>query len=167
MAENKVKVEAKGETELVITRDFNAPRELVYRAHTECQYMKRWLFGPDGWLLDVCEVDLRVGGKYRWVWKKDDISMGAGGEYREIERPARIVCSEQFDDPWYEGEALSTVEFAENGGVTRLVNTMRYSSKEARDGVLASPMADGMEISYKRLDDFLATESAQAAGSGD
>jgi uncharacterized protein YndB with AHSA1/START domain len=167
MAENKVKVEAKGETELVITRDFNAPRELVYRAHTECQYMKRWLFGPDGWSLDVCEVDLRVGGKYRWVWKKDDISMGAGGEYREIERPARIVCTEQFDDPWYEGEAVSTLELKENGGATTLVNTMRYSSKEARDGALASPMADGMEISYKRLDDFLATQSAQAAGSGD
>lgn len=167
MANSKVKVEARGETELVITRDFKAPRELVYRAHTEPHYMKRWLFGPDGWSLDVCEVDLRVGGKYRWVWKKDDISMGAGGEYREIERPEKIVCTEQFDDPWYEGEAVSTVIFNENAGTTTLVNTMRYASKVARDGVLASPMADGMEISYKRLDDFLATESAQAAGSGD
>ena len=167
MAENKVKVEAKGETELVITRDFNAPRELVYRAHTECRYMKRWLTGMDGWSLDVCEVDLRVGGKYRWVWNKKDVSMGAGGEYREIERPAKIVCTERFDDPWYEGEAVSTVELKESNGMTTLVNTMKYVSKEARDGVLASPMAEGLEISYKRLDDFLATESAQAAGSGD
>jgi len=167
MAENKVKVEARGETELVITRDFNAPRELVYRAHTEPQYMKRWLFGPDGWSLDVCEVDLRVGGKYRWVWKKDDITMGAGGEYREIESPEKIVCTEMFDDPWYEGEAVSTVRLAENNGTTTLVNTMRYSSKEARDGVLASPMSDGMEICYNRLDSILAADSAQAAASGE
>ena len=118
MAENKMKVEARGETELVITRDFNAPRDLVYRAHTEPQYMKRWLFGPDGWSLDVCEVDLRVGGKYRWVWKKDNITMGAGGEYREIERPEKIVCTEKFDDPWYEGEAVSTVKLGENNGTT-------------------------------------------------
>ena len=167
MVENKVKVEAKGETELVITRDFNAPRELVYRAYTECQYMKRWLTGMEGWTLDVCEVDLRVGGKYRWVWKKEDISMGAGGEYRELERPAKIVCTEQFDDPWYEGEAVSTVELTESNGMTTLVNTMKYASKEARDGVLASPMEDGLEISYKRLDDLFAAESAQAAGLGD
>lgn len=166
MAEKKVRIEAKGETELVITRDFSAPRELVYRAHTECKYMKRWLFGPDGWSLDVCEVDLRVGGKYRWVWEKGDTRMGAGGEYREIERPARIVATEQFDDPWYEGEAVSTLELKENGDGTTLINTMRYVSKKARDGVLASPMADGMEVSYKRLDDLLA-EAAQAAVSGD
>ena len=166
MAENKVKVEAKGETELVITRDFNAPRELVYRAHTECKYMKRWLFGPDGWSLDVCEVDLRVGGKYRWVWKKDDISMGAGGEYREIDGPAKIVSTERFDDPWYEGEAISTLQLTENNGITTLLNTMAYSSKGARDGVLASPMADGMEISYARLDSMLAA-SSMAAGEGE
>jgi uncharacterized protein YndB with AHSA1/START domain len=167
MVENRVRVEAKGDTELVLTRDFNAPRELVYRAYTECKYMRQWLTGMEGWSLEVCEVDLRVGGKYRWVWRKKDMSMGAGGEYRELERPAKIVCTEQFDDPWYEGEALSTVEFAENNGITTLVNTMSYSSKEARDGVLASPMEDGLEISYKRLDDLLETESAQAASSGD
>lgn len=166
MVESKLKVEAKGDTELVVTRDFNAPRELVYRAHTECKYMKRWLFGPDGWSLDVCEVDLRVGGRYRWVWKKDDVSMGTGGEYREIEQPERIVCTEQFDDPWYPGEAISTLMLEERDGVTKLTNTMTYATKAARDGVLASPMSEGMEVSYARLDGLLA-ESAQAAGSGD
>lgn len=166
MAENKVKVEAKGDRELVISRDFRAPRELVYRAYTECQYMKRWLSGMEGWSLDVCEVDLRVGGKYRWVWKRGDISMGAGGEYRELERPAKIVCTEQFDDPWYEGEAVSTVEFTESNGVTTLVNTMRYISTDARDGVLASPATDGLEMSYKRLDEIFSAE-AKAAGTGE
>ena len=163
MSTSTLRVEAKGDRELEIKRDFNAPRELVFRAHTECKYMKRWLFGPDDWSLDVCEVDLNVGGTYRWVWKKGDIRMGAGGEYREIERPVRIVCTEQFDDPWYPGEAISTLVLEENNGITTLVNTMTYATKEARDGVLSSPMADGMELGYARLDGLFA-ESAQAAG---
>lgn len=166
MSSSRLTVEARGEREVLIQREFNAPRELVFQAHTECKYMKRWLFGPDGWSLDVCEVDLTVGGKYRWVWKKGDIEMGAGGEYREIERPARIVCTEQFDDPWYPGEAISTLSLEEHEGVTTLVNTMTYATKEARDGVLASPMAEGMEIGYARLD-RLFEENALAAGTGD
>ena len=83
----KVTVEAKGDNELVISRAFNAPKDLVFQAHTECKYMKRWMYGPEGWSLDVCEMDPTVGGKYRWVWKKGDISMGAGGEYHEVARP--------------------------------------------------------------------------------
>jgi len=90
----KVQVEAKGERELVISRAFNAPKELVFQAHTECRHLKRWMFGPDGWSLDVCEIDLNVDGKYRWVWKKGEIEMGMGGEYREITRPDKIVCTE-------------------------------------------------------------------------
>ena len=166
MSSSKLTVEARGEREVLIQREFNAPRELVFQAHTECKYMKRWLFGPDGWSLDVCEVDLKVGGKYRWVWKKDEIEMGAGGEYREIERPGRIVCTEQFDDPWYPGEAISTLSLEEHEGVTTLVNTMTYATKEARDGVLASPMAEGMEMGYVRLDRLFA-ENALAAATGE
>ena len=166
MSTSKLTVEARGDRDLVIRRNFNAPRELVFQAHTQCSYMKRWLFGPDGWSLDVCEVDLKVGGKYRWVWKKDDIRMGAGGEYREISKPDRIVCTEQFDDPWYPGEAISKLLLEEKDGVTTLTNTMTYASKEARDGVLASPMAEGMEMGYARLEGILAG-SAQAAGSAE
>jgi uncharacterized protein YndB with AHSA1/START domain len=157
---------AMGENELVITRSFNAAKELVFEAQTECKYLKRWMFGPDGWSLDVCEIDLNVGGKYRWVWKKGDISMGAGGEYREVARPDRIVCTEQFDDPWYQGEALSTVTFDEREGVTTLTNTMRYVSKEARDTVLQSPMEEGLALGYDRLEALL-EGSAQAAGQGE
>ncbi len=162
----KVTVEAKGENELVISRTFSAPKELLFKAYTECKYLKRWLYGPEGWSLAVCEMDLNVGGSYRWVWKKDDIEMGAGGKYREIERPDRIVCTEQFDDPWYEGEAISTVVLVESGGVTTLTNTMQYVSKEARDGVLQSPMEEGLSLGYDRLEKLLA-ETNQAAGSGE
>jgi uncharacterized protein YndB with AHSA1/START domain len=164
MTNAKVSVVAQGDRELVISREFRATRDLVFRAHTECKYLKRWLFGPDGWALDVCEIDLKVGGKYRWVWRKEaeNIDMGAGGEYREIVPNELIVATEQFDDPWYEGEAISTVEFSETDGVTLLTNTMRYSSKEARDGVLASPMAEGMELGYGRLDKMFSEMSAAA-----
>jgi uncharacterized protein YndB with AHSA1/START domain len=158
----KVTVEAKGENELVISRAFNAPKELVFQAHTECKYLKRWMFGPDGWSLDVCEIDLNVGGKYRWVWKKGDFAMGAGGEYREVARPDRIVCTEQFDDPWYQGEAVSTVTFEEREGVTTMTNTMRYVSAEARDTVLQSPMEEGLSLGYDRLEALLG-ESGVAA----
>lgn len=162
----KVTVEAKGERQLIIQRAFYAPKELVFQAHTECKYLKRWMFGPDGWSLDVCDIDLSVGGKYRWVWKKGEIEMGAGGEYREIARPDRIVATEQFDDPWYPGEALSTVTFDERDAVTTLINTMQYVSKEARDTVLQSPMEEGLELGYGRLETLL-EESAQAAGRGE
>jgi len=166
MSSAKVTVEAKGERELVIRRSFKAPKSLVFQAHTECKYLKRWMFGPDGWTLDVCEIDLKVGGKYRWVWKKDEIEMGAGGEYREVERPDRLVCTEQFDDPWYPGEAISTVTFIEEAGVTTLTNTMRYISADARDTVLQSPMEEGLSLGYDRLEVLLA-DFAQAAGAGD
>lgn len=166
MSSAKVTVEAKGERELVIRRAFNAPKELVFQAHTECKYLKRWMFGPDGWSLDVCDIDLKVGGKYRWVWKKDAIEMGAGGEYREITKPDRIVATEQFDDPWYAGEAVSTVTFDERDGVTTLTNTMQYVSTESRDTVLQSPMEEGLSLGYDRLEALLA-EPAQVAGSGE
>lgn len=166
MSSAKVTVEAKGDRELVIKRAFKAPKDLVFQAHTECKYLRRWMFGMDGWTLDVCQIDLNVGGKYRWVWKKGEIEMGAGGEYREVARPDRIVCTEQFDDPWYAGEAVSTLTFEESDGVTMLTNTMKYVSREARDGVLQSPMEGGLSLSYDRLETLL-VDSAQAAGSGE
>jgi uncharacterized protein YndB with AHSA1/START domain len=164
MSTAKVTVEAKGDNELVIKREFNAPKDLVFQAHTECKYLKRWMFGPDGWSLDVCSIDLNVGGKYRWVWKKGEIEMGAGGEYREITRPDRIVCTEQFDDPWYAGEAVSTLTMEESGGVTTLTNTMRYISKEARDTVLQSPMEEGLSLGFDRLEALLTEAATAAAG---
>jgi uncharacterized protein YndB with AHSA1/START domain len=164
MSKAKVTVAAQGDRELVITREFNATRDLVFEAYTECKYLKRWLLGPEGWTMPGCEIDLKVGGKYRWVWRKekDGTEMGAGGEYREIERPAKLVATEKFDEAWYPGEAVSTVTFTENDGRTTLVNTMQYISKEARDMVMQSPMEEGLEVGFDRLDAML-TESAKAA----
>ena len=162
----KVNVSTEGETSIVITRSFNAPRELVFDAHTKPELVKRWLLGPEGWTMPVCEIDLRVGGKYRYVWKKESTGheMGMGGEYREINRPERLVATEKFDDPWYEGEAYSTLTLTETNGVTQLRNVVTYATGEARDGVLKSPMEEGLEVGYERLEALL-TESAQASGS--
>jgi uncharacterized protein YndB with AHSA1/START domain len=162
----KVNVSTEGETSIVITRSFNAPRELVFDAHTKPELVKRWLLGPEGWTMPVCEIDLRVGGKYRYVWKKESTGheMGMGGEYREINCPERLVATEKFDDPWYEGEAYSTLTLTETNGVTQLRNVVTYATGEARDGVLKSPMEEGLEVGYERLEALL-TESAQASGS--
>ena len=103
-------VTARGDREIVMTRTFNAPRRLVWEAYTKPELLKKWLLGPDGWYFITCEVDLRVGGKYRYVWKNDEKNqtLGMGGEYREIAAPGRLVCTEKFDD--FPGEAINTLE---------------------------------------------------------
>jgi uncharacterized protein YndB with AHSA1/START domain len=148
-----LKVEARGEREIVMTRTFNAPRKLVFEAFTRPDLLKRWLFGPDDWSLPVCEVDLRIGGKYRYVWRssKDGQEMGAGGVYREIVAPERIVATERFDEAWYEGEALLTFTFTERDAKTLLTQTILYESRGARDAVLKSDMETGLGMSYDRL----------------
>jgi uncharacterized protein YndB with AHSA1/START domain len=146
-----------GEREILITREFDAPRELVWEAWTQPELVKRWLFGPDGWSLAVCEQDLRPGGALRWVWRfRDGKEMGLRGTYREIVRPERIVHTELFDEDWTGGETLVTVLFEERAGRTTVAMTVLYSSKQARDGAASTPMAEGMEMGYKRLDQILA-----------
>ena len=153
---HKVKVAASGERELVISRSFNAPRQLVWDAHTKPELVKRWLFGPDDWTLAVCDIDLRVGSKYRYVWKHaNGHEMGMGGVYREIRAPERIVQTEKFDDAWYPGEAVGTLVLTEKSGVTTLTQTMQYESREARDAVVRSPMESGLSMGYDRLDKVL------------
>jgi uncharacterized protein YndB with AHSA1/START domain len=157
--DKKLQIRPQGDRELVMVRAFDAPRSLVFDAYTRPELLKRWLGVSGGWELAVCEIDLRVGGTYRWVWRNPDRKqdMGVRGVYREITAPDRLVCTEQFDDPWYKGEALSTVTFVEASGKTTLTVTMRYESTEARDGVLASPMEGGVEQSYNKLAEILAT----------
>lgn len=154
-----LKVMARGEREVVMTRTFNAPRTLVFETFTRPDLIKRWLLGPDGWSMPVCEVDLRVGGRYRYVWRhdKDGKEMGMGGVYREIAPPERVVATEKFDDPWYEGEGLVTVTLAEQGGKTLLTQTLCYESRAARDAVLKSGMETGVRRSYDRLEELLAS----------
>jgi uncharacterized protein YndB with AHSA1/START domain len=148
-----------------MTRDFFAPRPLVWEAFTKPELVKQWLLGPPGWSMPVCEIDLRVGGKYRYVWRrdKDGTEMGMGGVYREIVVPERIVATEQFDQEWYPGEAVGTTILVERGGMTTLTQTMLYNSREIRDAVLKSPMESGVAASYDRLAGLLVSREAQKA----
>ena len=148
-----LKLTTHGDREIVITRAFDAPRKLVFDALTKPKLVKRWLLGPDGWSMPVCEIDLKVGGKYRYVWQrdKDGTEMGMGGVYREIVAPERLVATERFDQAWYPGEAVGTFVLAEQGGKTTLTQTILYESREARDAVLKSQMEKGVVASYDRL----------------
>ena len=147
-----LKISTPSDREIAMTRVFNAPRRMVFAALTKPELIKRWLYGPSGWSMVVCEVDLKVGGRYRYVWRKDTgVVMGMGGEFREIVRPERIVQTELFDDAWYSGEALNTTVLAEQDGVTTLTQTLLYESREARDGVLKSPMEEGVSLGFDRL----------------
>ena len=153
-----MKVTTPTDREIVLTRVFDAPRHLVFEAHTKPELLKRWLHGPDGWLLTVCEIDLKVGGKYRYVWRHTDgREMGMGGSYREIVPPERVVVTELFDEDWTGGEVLGTLILSEQDGKTTLTNTLLYPSKDARDGVLKSGMERGVAASYDRLEGVLAS----------
>jgi uncharacterized protein YndB with AHSA1/START domain len=144
------------EKEIVVTRVFNAPRRLVFDAFTKPELLKRWLFGPDGWTLEVCEVDLRVGGAYRYLWRgPNGVAMGMGGIHREIVIPERVVATQLFDQDWTGGEAIGTLVLIERDGKTTLTNTLLYSSKEARDAVLKTPMDKGMAAGYDRLEKLM------------
>ncbi|HSD30381.1 MAG TPA: SRPBCC family protein [Gemmatimonadales bacterium] len=154
-----LKVTAIGEQEIAITRDFAAPRRLVFDAYTKPELVRRWLSGLEGWSMPVCEIDLRVGGAYRYVWRhlQNGAEMGMGGVYREIAAPERLVATEKFDESWYPGEALLTLELVERAGRTFLTQTMRYESREAREAVLKSPMEEGLVGSFDRLEALLAS----------
>lgn len=167
MYHHTLNVAPKGERELVLTRRFDAPKDLVFRALTEPHLVKRWLLGPEeGWVLAVCEIDLRVDGAYRYVWRHAERGeeMGMGGRYLEIERPDRLKHTEQFDMAWYPGSAVVTTRLTETGGVTQFEATITYDSAEARDIVAASPMQDGAGASYDRMDGVLAELVAGAGG---
>src|ERR1700694_5977200 len=143
--------------EIAMTRVFNAPRHLVFNALTKPELVKKWLLGPPGWTMPVCEIDLRVGGQYRYVWRRESSGkeMGMGGVYREIVPQERLVCTELFDEAWYAGESLITTILVEQGGRTTMTTTMLYVSQEVRDGVLKSGMESGVAASYDRLTELL------------
>lgn len=147
--------------EIRITRGFDAPRMMVWDAYTRPELVKRWLGAMPGWSWAVCEMDVREGGRYRWVWRgPEGAELGLGGTYREVVPGERLVSTERYDQQWYEGDAVGTVEFNESKGRTTLVTTLQYATKEVRDAVLQSPATSGMESGYAILDELLASTSA-------
>jgi uncharacterized protein YndB with AHSA1/START domain len=144
--------------EIVITRVFDAPRRLVFEAMSRPDLLQRWLFGPPGWSMTVCDNDMRVGGAFRWVWRgPDHAEMAIHGVYREVVPPERVVRAESFEfgcDAQAD-EKLATLVLTEKEGKTWLTLTLLFPSKEARDGTLASGMERGMAASYDRLAELL------------
>lgn len=142
--------------EISITRSFKAPVDFVFDCWTIPALIKRWLGFVD-WSFTTCEFDARVGGKWRFVVKGPDGSeMGSGGEVLEITRPDWIRTDELYDQDWTGGKTIVSNRLTEQDGITTSVITILYPSKQARDGAKASPMAEGMETGFKRLEALLA-----------
>ena len=141
-----------------MTRSFSAVRTAVYDAWTKPELLRRWLLGPgDHWSMPICDIDLRVGGTYRFVWRHglNGTEMGVSGEYVEIVPLSRLVTTEKFDTSWYPGSSIIATDFSEQEGITTVTQRITYESVAARDGVLHSPMCDGVQISYNRLEELL------------
>ncbi len=152
----KLDVSTPTDREVVMRRVFDAPRNRVFAALTEPALIRRWLLGPEGWTMPVCEVDLRVGGALRYEWRGPDGSgMGMSGIFREVEPPARLVHTEQFDEDWTGGETQVTTTLTEQDGRTTVTTTILYGSREDRDGALKFGMESGVAASYDRLDTVL------------
>jgi len=152
--------------EILITRQFDAPAELVFKAWTTPELVKRWwVFGTSGWL--VCDIDLREGGSWRYVTREEGgMEVGFHGEFRTIEAPHRIVSTEVFEgfpveDP-DAAAALNTIVFEERDGVTTMTNNVVHALQEHRDAHIASGMESGMQVSMDRLE-YLAVELDRAA----
>ena len=142
--------------EVAMTRVFDAPRELVFEAWTSPEHVPQWLTGPEGWSMPVCEIDLRPGGTWHFVWRQSDgTDMEMSGEYREIVPPERVVSTERWGGDW--PETVNTLAFDEQDGKTTVTLTVTYPSQEARDAAMATGMKDGADMSFDRLAQYLRT----------
>jgi uncharacterized protein YndB with AHSA1/START domain len=154
-----LKITMPTEREIAMTRVFDAPRRLVFEAWTNPKHVPRWLLGPDGWTMPVCEIDLRTGGSWHFVWRKSNgTEMAMRGEYREVTPPERLVNTECWGAEW--PETLNTLVFTEEHGRTTMTLTILYPSKEARDAAFKTGMSDGASQSFDRLEDYLASTPA-------
>ena len=147
------KVSTPSDTEIQLTRLFDAPARLVFEAMSKPEHIRRWWGNlGEGYGVPVCEVDLRVGGKWRFVNKHPQGEAEFYGEYREIDPPGRIVFTEIFA-PFPDSVSIVTATLTEENGKTRLKATSSYPSKEVRDMVLSTGMERGAALSYDRLDE--------------
>ena len=142
--------------ETVMTRVVDAPRRLVFEAWTNLEHLPHWLLGPSGWTMPVCEIDLRPGGSWHFVWRRSDgTEMGMRGVYKEIAPPGRLVSTESWGGDW--PETLNTLILSEKDGKTTITNTVLYPSQEARDAALKTGMKEGVSESFDRLAEHLRT----------
>lgn len=154
-----LRVELSGENEVTLIRSFQAPVTLVFDAFSRPELLRRW-FGPRGWSLAECQVDLRVGGGFRFVLLGPaGQRMGMRGVYREIQAPYRSVHVESFDD-FPGADSIVTAEFTEVDGVTTLRARVEYPNQQVRDAVIASGMEHGAAESYDKLAEMLAVPAA-------
>ncbi|MFF0653847.1 SRPBCC family protein [Micromonospora tulbaghiae] len=160
---NDLTVTLHGDREIRLSRDFAAPRHLVFAAFTRPELLVRW-WGARGWHLVECDVDLRVGGRWRFVSRgpQGDL-MAQGGTYREVDPPARLVCTELFDDQSYPGETLVRHDFTGPADRTTVVTHLRYATAQGRDTVLRYPMTRGLSEAFDRLTAVLHNDSTTGA----
>jgi uncharacterized protein YndB with AHSA1/START domain len=158
MPSETMKVTTPSDTELVVKREFDAPRAMVWDAMTKPELVRRWMFCPPGWDLVVCEDDVKTNGRFRYVWHQGGaVAMTMSGVTKEAVPPERCVRTEKFEmgegPPM--GEQHATMVLVEKGGRTYMTLTLKYDSKEARDGAAASGMEHGMAAGYNLLDEIL------------
>lgn len=144
-----------GDLEILITRVFNAPRQLVYDANTRPELVQRWLGVRNNWVMATCELNAVIGGTYRFIWRHQTTNkeIGTRGTYLEVVAPIRTLCTEIFDN--FVDESLVTSTYDENDGKTTVTLLMSYPTKEIRDMVLSTGMARGIDESYDVLDQVL------------
>lgn len=153
--ENKLTVTTPSDLEVVMTRAFNAPRELVFETFSKAEHLRRWWGGVMVENMTVCEIDFRVGGTWRIAFVLSDAEYGFNGAYKEIVRPGRIVQT-QIYEPVPHDVVTVTLEFEERNGQTWMVETLTLDSKEARDAMLQTGMEDGAANSLDTLEELLA-----------
>ena len=141
--------------EIVLTRLFNAPRHLVFEAMSKPEHVRRWWGNlGDGYSVPVCEIDFRVGGKWRFVNRHPKGEATFYGVYREIDAPGRVVFTEIYE-PFPDAESVVTSVLTEENGQTRLTATCLYPSKQVRDMVIGTGMEKGAGLSYDQLDNLV------------
>jgi uncharacterized protein YndB with AHSA1/START domain len=157
--------------EVLVKRSFDAAADLVWKAYTEPALMRRWLTAMPGWSMPVCEMTTEVGGQYRWRWRDDanGVEFGFTGEMLEVEPHSKIVHTQVYDPGTMggsmgDGASVITLTFNETDGITNVATLIKFASKADRDAAVSTGMTDGMEMSYKQLDEVLNTLDSAEAG---
>ena len=151
-----LRISTLSDREVMMSRTFTAPRALVFKACTDPEFVPQWMLGPDGWTMPVCEIDLRPGGTWHFVWRKQDgKEMSMHGTYLEVTPPDRVVTTENWGGEW--PETTNTLSFTEKDGETTYSIKILYPSKEARDSAMKTGMKEGEGQSFDRLEELLAS----------